>query len=262
MRENGNHRICETILARALSVPVTATIFPKSGGISGLRVNLRKMKFKDYYQILGVAESASQDEIKRAYRKKARQYHPDVSSDPDAEEKIKSVNEAYEVLGDENRRAEFDRVKKHGFRGGDDFKRPPGGQGNWQSAGGGFGSAGGFGAGGSTDFSDFFESLFGQQVRPDDGFTRGRRPGQSGSHQSRGRHSKGDDIKLSVRVSLENAWRGGKTRIKVPAAPGFAEKTLTVNIPAGVTDQRQLRLRGQGRPGAIDGDLILSLIHI
>lgn len=219
------------------------------------------MKFKDYYQILGVSDSATQDEIKRAYRKKARQYHPDVSKESDAEEKFKSVNEAYEALKDETRRAEFDQLKKHGFRGGDDFRRPPGWQGDWD-----FNRTRQSDFGGGADFSDFFESIFGQA-----GFNRtahnaewgpsGHRTGGQQPGQRPGRHSKGDDIKLSVRVSLENAFHGGKTRIKVPAAPGYPEKTLSVNIPAGVTDGQQLRLRGQGRPGAISGDLILTIQH-
>lgn len=208
------------------------------------------MKFKDYYQILGVSDSATQEEIKRAYRKKARLYHPDVSKESDAEEKFKSVNEAYEALKDENRRAEYDQLKNHGFRGGDDFRQPPGWQGDWQFNSGGFGQ-GGFGQDGRGDFSDFFESIFGQS-----GFDSGTRHRSSGKA---GRHAQGDDVRLNVRVSLENAFRGGKTRIKIPAAQGYPEKTLNVTIPAGVTDGQQLRLRGQGRPGAISGDLILTI---
>lgn len=215
------------------------------------------MKFKDYYKILGVSDSATQEEIKRAYRKKARLYHPDVSKESDAEEKFKSVNEAYEALKDEQRRAEYDQLKKHGFSGGDDFRRPPGWQGDWNFEPGGFGRTGGKGFGDNGDFSDFFESIFGQS-----GFNRGfDSTTQKRQGQRAGRHSQGDDIKLSVRVSLENAFKGGKTRIKVPAAPGYAEKTLSVNIPAGVTDGQQLRLRGQGRPGVINGDLILTIQH-
>ena len=215
------------------------------------------MKFKDYYQILGVEDSASQDEIKRAYRKKARQYHPDVSSEADAEEKFKSVNEAYEVLKDEQRRAEFDQLKKHGFKGGDDFRRPDGWQGDWNFDPGNFGQGGDFHGG---DFSDFFESIFGRTG----GFGGHNQTGRSSAGRGgagRGRHSRGDDIGLGVRVSLENAFRGGKTKINVPAAPGYPAKSLQVNIPAGVTDGQQLRLRGQGRPGAINGDLLLTISH-
>ncbi len=207
------------------------------------------MKFKDYYKVLGVTDSANQDEIKRAYRKKARQFHPDVSKETDAEEKFKSVNEAYEVLRDEKRRAEFDQLKKHGFKGGDDFRRPPGWQGDWKFNPGG-------GQRESADFSDFFESIFGGAG----GFGGGSNdPFTSGRQGPVGRHSKGDDIRLTVRVSLENAYQGGKTKIKVPAASGFVEKLLSVNIPAGVIDGQQLRLRGQGRPGATNGDLILTI---
>jgi len=222
------------------------------------------MKFKDYYQILGVTDSASQDEIKRAYRKKARQYHPDVSTESDAEEQFKSVNEAYEALKDEDRRAEYDQLKKHGFRGGDDFRPPPGWQGgrNTNRSGhgqGGFGHSD-FGTGG--DFSDFFESIFRRGGFGQGGFESDRQsPFGSQAGQSRGRHSQGDDIRLNVRVSLENAFRGGKTKITVPAAPGYPAKTLSVNIPAGVADGQQLRLRGQGRPGAINGDLTLTVRH-
>lgn len=214
------------------------------------------MKFKDYYQILGVDDSATQDEIKRAYRKKARLYHPDVSTEANAEEQFKSINEAYEVLKDEKRRAEFDQLKKHGFRGGDEFKRPDGWQGDWNFDPGGFNpdsfNPDSFNQGG--DFSDFFESIFGRASGQAGGY-------RSRPHQhSRGRHSQGDDIRLSVRVSLENAFRGGKTRLKVPEAPGYPSKMLNVNIPAGVTDGQQLRLRGQGRPGAVNGDLLVTII--
>jgi len=216
------------------------------------------MKFTDYYQVLGVSEAASQDEIKRAYRKKARQYHPDVSDEKDAEEKFKAVNEAHEVLRDEKRRAEYDQLKRAGFNSGDDFDpRSYGG-----GFGGGPGGQGGFG-GADADFSDFFNTIFGQ------GFNRtggdpfgGAQRSASGSYNrtgTRGRHSLGDDIKLSVRVSLENARRGGKTKIKIPAAHGYPEKSLNVNIPAGVVDAQKLRIRGQGRPGARAGDLLLTI---
>jgi len=196
------------------------------------------MKFKDYYKILGVEDSASQDDIKRAYRKKARQYHPDVSKDPNAEEHIKSVNEAYEVLRNPSRRAEFDQLKQHGFQGGDDFRRPSDWQGQWDF------DAGTFQAGG--DFSDFFNTMFGgaSEFSPD---FRG------------GRHAQGDDIQLQVHISLEQAYGGCEIKIKVPKAPGYPEKTLSVKIPAGAVDGQLLRLRGQGRPGARNGDLILNI---
>jgi len=241
------------------------------------------MKFKDYYQILGVTDSASQDEIKRAYRKKARQYHPDVSTESDAEEQFKSVNEAYEALKDEDRRAEYDQLKKHGFRGGDDFRPPPGWQGgrNTNRSGhgqGGFGHSD-FGTGG--DFSDFFESIFRRGGFGQGGFESDRQsPFGSQAGQSRGRHSQGDDIRLNVRVSLENAFRGGKTKITVPAAPGYPAKTLSVNIPVTPAEMiegttlkvptlsgavslkippstksgKRLRIKGRGLPAKPAGD--------
>ena len=211
------------------------------------------MKFKDYYQILGVSDSASQEDIKRAYRKQARKYHPDVSKEPDAEEQFKSVNEAYEVLRDESRRAEFDQIKKYGYRGGDEFRPPPG----WQSTRNGHPGAG------TADFSEFFESIFSSGRGANGGFEDlFRHPSQSRSQphtQTGGRHSQGDDVHLTVRVSLLNAYRGGKTKITIPAAVGYPAKTLNVTIPAGVTEGQQMRLRGQGRPGAKNGDLLLTI---
>ena len=110
------------------------------------------MKFKDFYQILGVTESATPEEIKRAYRKKARQYHPDVSTESGAEEKFKEINEAYETLKDDQRRAEYDQLKRYGFKDRDDIGASPLWDGN-----GGF-DAGSFG---NADFSDLFENIFG-----------------------------------------------------------------------------------------------------
>ncbi len=210
------------------------------------------MKFKDYYQILGVSETASQDEIKRAYRKKARQFHPDVSKETDAEEKIKEVNEAYEALRDEKRRAEYDQLKKHGYRNGDDFQRPP----NWQGSGGFNPSS--FGGG---EFGDFFESIFGSAMGGKGGFGQDA-AGGFGQKPRRRRPQQGDDISLTVMVALNNAYSGGKTNLKIPAGAGQAARTLSVKIPAGVIDGSQLRLRAQGRPGLNGGpagDLRLNI---
>ena len=201
------------------------------------------MKFKDYYEILGVPETASQDEIKRAYRKKARLYHPDVSTEADSEEKFKEVNEAHEALRDEKRRAEYDQLKRYGFKSGDDFQGNP----QWQRTGG-FG-ADGFG---QNEFGDFFESIFGAGSFRHDGY----------AGQARRAPMQGDDIRLTVRVALENAYNGGKTRIKVPGSHGAESRQLSVNIPAGVTDGQQLRLRAQGRAGANggpSGDLVITV---
>ncbi len=217
------------------------------------------MKFKDYYQILGVPETASQDEIKRAYRKKARLYHPDVSKDPDAEEKFKSVNEAHEALRDEKRRAEYDQLKKYGYRQGDDFQRPP----DWGGSryrGSGHQGAGGFGSGsfGGGDFGDFFESIFGASAGgPAGGFHR------SGQQQSaRPVRKKGMDVSLKIQVDVEIAYRGGKTTVTVPSVDGQPGKSLSVKIPPGSVNGKLLRIRGQGRPGSYgggSGDLILTI---
>lgn len=215
------------------------------------------MKFKDYYQILGVPESATQEEIKRAYRKKARLYHPDVSSEQGAEEKFKEVNEAHEALRDETRRAEYDQLKNYGYNSGDDFQRPP----NWQGSGG-F-NPGSFGG----EFGDFFESIFGAGMggaggSGQGGFGQGGAQAGFGQGGRQRRPQQGDDIKLTVNVALQNAYRGGKTNLRIPAGAGQSGKTLSVKIPAGVIDGQQLRLRSQGRPGlngGPSGDLLLTI---
>ncbi len=201
------------------------------------------MKFKDFYQSLGVPETATPDEIKRAYRKKARKYHPDVSSEPGAEERFKEISEAYETLKDEQRRTEYDQLRRYGFKDGDDI----GNSSQW-------GGAGGYGtdAYGNADFSELFESIFGNS-----GF--GQAHGGARQRHHRSWPQQGDDVNLTVRVSLENAFRGGKTRIKVPGNP---VRQISVNIPAGVSDGRQLRLKaqgGQGINGGPPGDLLLTI---
>lgn len=229
------------------------------------------MKFRDYYEILGVKESATADEIKRAYRKKARQFHPDVSKENDAEEKFKLVGEAYEVLRDPARRREYDQLKKHGYRNGDDFR----GGGNWQ----GQRQPGADPFSGAGDFSDFFNAIFGSmgqasaQARAagSRGFDGGLGPdfgaggfsgagfGSSAGNRGAGR---GNDVQTRVGVSLELAYHGGKTNIRVPAKNGVGQRSLSVSVPAGVVDGQQLRLRGQGQlaaAGGIAGDLLLTI---
>lgn len=235
------------------------------------------MKFRDYYEILGVTETATADEIKRAYRKKARQYHPDVSEENDAEEQFKLVGEAYEVLRDPARRQEYDQLKKHGYRNGDEFHGGGNWQGQWQTGGSPFAGAG--------DFSDFFNAIFGSMGQA------GAQPGQAGARGFEGGFeggfnggfdkgfqggvgpdfrnttggpggASGSDVRIRVRVSLEQAYKGGKTTIKVPAKNGNSQRSLSVSIPAGVVDGQQLRLRGQGRAspvGARAGDLLLTI---
>ena len=210
------------------------------------------MEFKDYYKTLGVEPKADADEIKRAYRKLARKYHPDVSKEADAEAKFKELGEAYEVLKDPEKRAQYDQVRQGGWRQGEEFRPPPGWGQGWQSAGDGQDFSG---------FSDFFESLFGGLGRG--GFRQGAGGGRS---QVRAR---GRDIHASVQIDLVTAYAGGVQRLSLNRAePGpdgrlqQVPKTLNVRIPPGVTDGRQIRLSGQGEPGlggGPAGDLYLEV---
>lgn len=187
------------------------------------------MQFKDYYETLGISPQADADEIKRAYRKLARKYHPDVSKEPGAEEKFKALNEAHEALKDPNRRSAYDRLRASGFRPGDQFRPPPD-----------FGDGFDFGdVGGEGGFSDFFESLFGQGRRRSTGPRRGR------------------DRTAVVDIDLETAFSGAIQRFSLPEG-----KTLEVKIPAGILPGQQIRLGGQGMPaapGAKAGDLLLEV---
>jgi len=203
------------------------------------------VKYVDYYQILGVSRDAEKSDIKKAYRKLARKYHPDVNQAANAEDKFKEVNEAYEVLKDADKRQAYDRF-------GADWKH---GQ---QFDGGGFGggfqggnySGGGFSGG---DFSDFFESIFGgahQQA--------GGSPFQQGRPQRRGA-----DLQLKLDISLEEAFNGGSKTIQFAMAPGATEmKKLKVSIPKGVSSGQKIRLgkQGQASPyGGEPGDLYLEM---
>ena len=193
------------------------------------------MEFKDYYDTLGVKPDASAAEIKAAYRKLARKFHPDVSKESGAEERFKTVNEAYEVLQDKGKRAAYDQVRAGGYRAGDSFRPPPG----W---GGDAGPESGVGAHG--DFSDFFESLFGQQPG-----------GRSGARGRRGR-----DVQAHIEIDLTTAFAGGKTRVALQ--DGSHERVLEVRIPAGIAPGQVIRLAGQGHPGSggqPSGDLLLEV---
>lgn len=187
------------------------------------------MEYKDYYKTLGVARDASADDIKRAYRKLARKYHPDVSKEANAENRFKDVAEAYEVLKDADKRAAYDQLGSN-WQAGQGFTPPPG----W-SAGGEF-----RGAPGGGGFSDFFDSLFGR------GF--GAEPG---ARRAAGR----DDQHAQIRITLEDAFHGSTRTVNLSQADGRT-RTLEVRIPKGVRAGQRIRLAGQGGHGA---DLYLEI---
>ena len=203
------------------------------------------MEYKDYYQALGVDKSASADEIKKAYRKLVRKYHPDVSKHKDADSKTKEINEAYDVLGDPEKRAAYDELGS-GRRAGQEFRPPP----DWASA---------FGAGGNMD-SDFFSDLFAHV---------GRRTRAGAGHGGGTFQMRGEDVHASISIGLADAYHCA-TRTVTMRVPRHdpsgrvvtAEKSLDVKIPKGVLPGQQLRLAGQGHPGsggAPNGDLFLEI---
>jgi curved DNA-binding protein len=215
------------------------------------------MEFKDYYDIMGVARDATQDEIKRSYRKLARKYHPDVSKEKDAEKKFKEVGEAYEVLKDAEKRAAYDQLGAN-WKQGQDFRPPP----DWNT---GFEfQGGGFTGGDSAEFSDFFESLFGRG-----GFRSGGGRAGGGSFHARSFHEEGQDRHARVLIDLEDAYNGATRTItlRVPDVDAQGrvftkEHTLNVTIPKGIRAGQHLRLAGQGAPGVGQGkagDLFLEV---
>ena len=195
------------------------------------------MEFKDYYEALGIKPDATESEIKTAYRKLARKYHPDKNKEAGAEEKFKAINEAHEVLRDKEKRAAYDQLRAGGYRAGEQFRPPP----DWQQRGGDF-EFHDFGGGDAGGFSDFFESLFGRGAQAQRGPARGR------------------DVRAGVTIDLRSAYTGGKQRISLRDAHG--DRALDVRIPAGIANGRTIRLAGQGEPGAQGGpagDLLLEV---
>ncbi|NLA66663.1 MAG: DnaJ domain-containing protein [Gammaproteobacteria bacterium] len=195
------------------------------------------MQFKDYYAILGVEPSAGDAEIRTAYRRLARKYHPDVSKEAGAEDKFKAVNEAYEALRDPGRRKAYDQLRARGYRPGDDIHPPPGGfGGNGAGPGPGFDYEEVFGGGGGGGFSDFFESLFRRQAQ--------QRGGPGVGAPPRG------DTRARLAVPLESVHGGGAMRITVGG------RTLEVKVPRGIRPGQVIRLAGQGERG---GNLLLEV---
>lgn len=204
------------------------------------------MEFKDYYHILGVAPDAETSDIKKAYRKLARKYHPDLNPEKDAEANFKEVAEAWEVLKDDSRRAEYDELRRYGGQHQQNFEPPPG----WQSTTGpDFNQSGG-------DFSDFFNSIFG-------GAFEQRSRGTSGTFGF-----KGQDVEIEMPVFLEETVTDSSKPVayEIPVVENgqvrAVRKSLKVTIPAGVADGERIRLKGQGAPGpgnSPPGDLYLHI---
>lgn len=206
------------------------------------------MQFKDYYQTLGVPRDATAEDLKKAFRKLARKYHPDVSKEADAEQRMREVNEAYAVLSDPEKRAAYDQVGR-GYQPGQDFRPPP----DWDA---GFEFSGhGFSPHEAADFSDFFAELFGRMG--------------GARHARAGFRMRGEDHHAKVLLDLEDAFSGATRQIslRVPQTDAqgrvrLATRTLNVKIPKGVRAGQVIRLAGQGAPGmggAPAGDLLLEV---
>jgi curved DNA-binding protein len=214
------------------------------------------MQFKDYYEVLGVPRDATAEAVKKAYRQQARKYHPDVNKAPEAEARMKDVNEAYAVLSDPERRAAFDQLLARGARAGQEFQPPP----DWDS---GFEFSGrGFSEAEAADFSDFFAEIFGRM---------GGRRGAAGGFRPDGAgfQARGQDHHAKILLDIEDAFRGPQRQVTLRAPQvddqgrvTLASRTLDVQIPQGVREGQMIRLSGQGAPGvggAPAGDLFLEV---
>ena len=210
------------------------------------------VQFRDYYQTLGVSKTATQEEIKSAFRKLARKFHPDTAKDKkSAEEKFKEINEAYEVLSDPEKRKKYDAYGANWQQG--RFQPPPGG-------GGAEGFRGGFEEGGvefhfgGTGFSDFFEQLFGGR--------RGGRRGFPAGYDFEEPPMHGQDVEADILVTLEEALHGSTRQISFRRGASGKVQTYTVKVPKGVREGQRVRLAGQGESvggGGHAGDLYLRI---
>jgi curved DNA-binding protein len=223
------------------------------------------MEFKDYYKVLGVAREATPDELKKAFRKLARQYHPDTATDKKrAEEKFKEINEAYEVLGDKDKRKRYDELGPD-WQAGPQGYPPPGAGGTFRrGAPGGMGDGADFEFGG-TGFSDFFERMFGAQQRRAGGM--GGFPGQPewGGEEEEAGPMRGRDLESDLLVTLEEASNGAERILSLRRrgkGRTATTETLKVRIPPGVSDGQRIRVAGKGEPspgGGAPGDLFLNV---
>lgn len=205
------------------------------------------MEFRDYYQVLGVGKTATAEDIKKAYRKLARKYHPDVSKEADAEKRMKEVNEANEVLSDPEKRAAYDRLGSR-YQAGQEFQPPPDWDAGFEYSGGGFSGVD------MGEFSDFFANLFGASGH-----------GRSGGR----RQARGEDRHAKILIDLADAYDGATRAIAMHAPQvdlqgrvAVQEHTLNVRIPKGVKEGQHIRLAGQGSPGlggGPAGDLFLEV---
>lgn len=208
------------------------------------------MKYRDYYEILGVSKGASSDEIKKAYKKLAKKYHPDLNpGDKSAEEKFKEINEAYEVLGDEKKRKKYDTFgKNYNFQNGADFDPSQFGFGN-----GGYQY---YSTGNASDFSDFFNMFFGGS-RNNKGF--GFDIGNMFTCK-RNKGVKGQDIETEIEIDLLEAYQGVNKTVKINISGEV--KTISVKIPSGILPGKKIKIKGQGGKGSKNGrngDLLLKV---
>lgn len=214
------------------------------------------MKYRDYYEILGVDKKASQDEIKKAYRKLAKKYHPDAHpGDKSAEDKFKEANEAYEVLGDAEKRKKYDQFGREGqFANGADFDPSQYGYGNNVRYE--------YKQGGNSDFSDFFNMFFGGS-NPFGSFDRGGIFGQKqgrGGQFTQNRQMKGEDSEAVLEITPSEGFSGAERMISLRTTAG--ERTISLKIPAGIKAGEKIKLAGQGSPGmngGSNGDLYLKV---
>jgi len=223
------------------------------------------VEYKDYYKLLGVSKTATQEEISKAFKKQARKHHPDLNpNDPGAEKKFKDCNEAYEVLKDPEKRKLYDSLGPN-WQDGQHFQRPPG----FENAQFNFGGAGGGQQFDAGAFSDFFETIFGGAGGGRAHFSNGGGFGSFGGGGFSRTPSRGADATAVLELTLEEAYRGGAKAITLQeqtigpdGSPRLGTKTLNVTIPAGVREGGKIRLSGQGNPGRVGGkagDLYLKV---